>query len=70
MFKHTIVLTREDIVFEVHWSSSLKAKTKMCLNNTAIVTQEEGVIYKHSISFEGLTHCNHEKADTRICLLS
>jgi len=42
----------------------------MCPNNTVIVTQEEGVVCNHSISLEGLTHCNHEKADTRIFLHS
>jgi hypothetical protein len=43
---------------------------KMCSNNKIIVTQEEGVVCNHSISLEGLTHCNHEKADTRIFLNS
>ena len=43
---------------------------KMCPNNTAIVTQEEGVVFNHSISLEGLTHYNHEKTDTRIILNS
>jgi len=43
---------------------------KMCPNNTVIITQEEGVVCNHSISLEGLTHCNHEKADTRIFLNS
>jgi len=57
-------------VFDVYWSSSLKAKTKICLNNTVIVTQEEGVVCNQSISLEGLTHCNHEKADTRIFMYS
>ena len=42
----------------------------MCPNNTVIVTQEEGVVCNHSISLERLTHCNHEKADTQIFLLS
>jgi hypothetical protein len=27
-FKDTVVLTREDIVFDVYWSSSLKAETR------------------------------------------
>jgi hypothetical protein len=33
---------------------------KMCPNtsNTVIVTQEDGVVCNHSISLEGLTHCN------------
>jgi hypothetical protein len=39
---------------------------KMCPNNTGIVTQEEGVVCNQSISLEGLTHCNHEEADTRM----
>jgi hypothetical protein len=43
---------------------------KMCPNNTVIVTQEDGVVCNHSISLEGLTHCNHERADTRIFLHS
>ena len=43
---------------------------KMCPNNTVIVTQEEGVVCNQSISLEGLTHCNHEEADTRIFLHS
>ena len=42
----------------------------MCPNtsNTVIVTQEDGVVCNHSISLEGLTHCNHERADTHIFL--
>jgi hypothetical protein len=43
---------------------------KMYSNNTVIVTQEEGFVCNHSISLEGLTHCNHEKTDTRIFLNS
>jgi hypothetical protein len=45
---------------------------KMCPNtsNTVIVTQEDGVVCNHSISLEGLTHCNHERADTHIFLHS
>ena len=43
---------------------------KMCSNNTVIVTQEDGVVCNQSISVEGLTHCNHEEADTRIFLHS
>jgi len=43
---------------------------KVCPSNTVIVTQEEGVVCNHSISLEGLTHSNHEKADTRIFLHS
>jgi hypothetical protein len=45
---------------------------KMCPNtsNTVIVTQDDGVVCNHSISFEGLTHCNHERADTQIFLHS
>jgi len=42
----------------------------MCPNNTVIVTPEDGVVCNHSISFEGLTHCNHERAETRIFLHS
>jgi hypothetical protein len=44
----------------------------MCPNtsNTVIVTQEDGVVCNHSISLEGLTHCNHERADTQIFLYS
>jgi hypothetical protein len=101
--------TRTDIVFDVYWSSSLKAETrskrgigarrrvtdkvkipqnwrsflrdnsnktelfnfladkivKMCSNNAVIVTQEESVVCNKPISLEGLTHCNHEEADTR-----
>jgi hypothetical protein len=35
---------------------------KMCPNtsNTVIVTQEDGVVYNHAISLEGLTHFNHK----------
>jgi hypothetical protein len=43
---------------------------KMCSNNTVIVTQEESVVCNKPISLEGLTHCNHEEADTRIFLHS
>jgi hypothetical protein len=39
-------------------------------NNSVIVTQEDGVVCNHSISLEGLTHCNHERADTQIFLHS
>ena len=39
-------------------------------SNTVIVTQEDGVVCNHSISLEGLTHCNHERADTHIFLHS
>ena len=44
----------------------------MCPNtsNTVIVTQENDVVCNHSISLEGLTHCNHERADTQIFLHS
>ena len=42
----------------------------MCSNNTVIVTQEDGVVCNQSISVEGLTHCNHKEADTRIFLHS
>jgi len=57
-------------VFDVYWSSSLKAETMMCPNNTVIVTQEKSVVCNKPISLEGLTHCNHEKADTLIFLRS
>ena len=47
---------------------------KMCPNTsntvTVIITQEDGVVCNHSISLEGLTHCNHERADTQIFLHS
>ena len=43
---------------------------KMYSNNTVLFTQEEGVVCNQSISLEGLTHCNHEKADTRVFLHS
>jgi hypothetical protein len=41
---------------------------RMCPNtsNTVIVTQEDGVVCNHSISLEGLTHYNHERADTQL----
>jgi hypothetical protein len=39
-------------------------------SNTVIVTQEDGVVCNHSISLEGPTHCNHERADTQIFLHS
>ena len=44
----------------------------MCPNtsNTVIVTQQDGVVCNHSISLVGLTHCNHERADTQILLHS
>ena len=44
----------------------------MCPNtsNTVIVIQEDGVVCNHSISLEGLTHYNHERADTQIFLHS
>jgi hypothetical protein len=42
----------------------------MYSNNTVLLTQEEDVVCNLSISLEGLTHCNHEKADTRIFLNS
>jgi hypothetical protein len=46
----------------------------MCPNTsntvTVIITQEDGVVCNHSISLEGLTHCNHERADTQIFLHS
>ena len=67
-----------------NWHSSLKDNTnktelfnfladkiaRMCPNTTVTVTQEEGVVCNHSISLEGLTHCNHEKADIQIFLNS
>lgn len=43
---------------------------KMCPNNTVMVTQEGSVVCNQPISLEGLTHCNHEEADTRIFLHS
>jgi hypothetical protein len=42
----------------------------MYSNNTVLLTQEEDVVCNQSISLEGLTHCNHERADTQIFLHS
>jgi hypothetical protein len=44
----------------------------MCHNtsNTVIVAQEDGVVCNHSISLEGLTHCNHERADDKNTIMN
>ena len=40
---------------------------KMCPNTS---NTEDGVVCNHSISLEGLIHCNHKRADTQIFLHS
>jgi DNA mismatch repair ATPase MutL len=51
------------------WQNTDRNDKNICVVGFNL-TQEEDVVCNQSISLEGLTHCNHEKADTRVFLHS